>query len=158
MALRHRTVGGIGTGRLGVALAARLPRAGYDLAVWNRTRAKAEPLEQSGARIVGSAADLGGCDVVVTMVANSEVFEQVPIGEGGLLTAERAPRFLIDSSTVSAEASQRGRTAADKRGCTHRGRVVAGMSVYGSCAGSDRGEGPCSAPRLVAAAGLLSFS
>ncbi len=126
MEVQKPTVGWIGAGRMGVALASRLLRAGYDLAVWNRTRAKAEPLEERGARIVGSPADLAGRDVVVTMVANSEVFEMVTIGAGGLLTAEAAPRILIDSSTVSADASARVRAEAEKRGCALLAAPVSG--------------------------------
>lgn len=51
-------IGWIGTGRMGFQLAARLLDAGHDVAVYNRTRAKAEPLAERGAAIVGRPADL----------------------------------------------------------------------------------------------------
>ena len=60
------TVGWIGTGRMGAAMAARLARAGVDLTVWNRTRAKAEPLAELGCSIADSIADLRDRDVVFT--------------------------------------------------------------------------------------------
>ena len=113
MAADGNTIGWIGVGRMGVELAARLLRSGYDVSVWNRTREKAQPLEELGAIVVESPADLADRDVVVTMVSSSDVFEHVTIGEGGLLTREgAAPKVLVDSSTISEEASERVRTAA----------------------------------------------
>ena len=66
-------------------MAARLARAGADLAVWNRTRAKAEPLAELGATVVDAIADLRGRDVVFTMVSTPADLEQVLTGDGGLL-------------------------------------------------------------------------
>ncbi|HZM48028.1 MAG TPA: NAD(P)-binding domain-containing protein, partial [Burkholderiales bacterium] len=53
----HR-LGWIGIGRMGYAMAERLAKAGCDITVWNRTRAKAEPLAKSGARVAGTLAEL----------------------------------------------------------------------------------------------------
>ena len=61
-------LGWIGAGRMGFALASRLLAAGHDVAVWNRTRAKAEPLADLGATIVDAPADLADRDIVFTMV------------------------------------------------------------------------------------------
>jgi 3-hydroxyisobutyrate dehydrogenase-like beta-hydroxyacid dehydrogenase len=100
-------IGWIGVGRMGSPMIVRLLEAGYDVAVWNRTREKCDPLEERGATVVDSPAALADCDVVFTMVAGSEDLKAVTIGEGGLLTrGDRAPAILIDSSTVSAEASE----------------------------------------------------
>lgn len=46
------SIGWIGTGRMGFALARRLAKAALDISVWNRTDAKAEPLASDGAVIV----------------------------------------------------------------------------------------------------------
>ena len=100
-------IGWIGVGRMGGPMIARLLRSGYEVAIWNRTREKAEPFAAQGATVVDSPADLAGCDIVFTMVAGSEDFKQVTIGPGGVLTADGlSPAILIDSSTVSAEASE----------------------------------------------------
>ena len=48
-------IGWIGMGRMGFPMAERLLKAGYDVAIWNRTRAKAEPLAAAGGRIVDQA-------------------------------------------------------------------------------------------------------
>ena len=53
-------LGWIGIGRMGYAMAARLAKGGADLTVWNRTRAKAEPLAALGAKIADRAHRTGG--------------------------------------------------------------------------------------------------
>ncbi len=116
MALDDTTVGWIGAGRMGVALMDRLLDAGCDLAAWNRTRAKLEPLADAGATIVERPADLADRDVVFTMVSSSDVFEEVTTGTDGLLTGAAGPAVLVDSSTVSAESSERVRAQAAKVG------------------------------------------
>ncbi len=101
------TLGWIGTGRMGSVLASRLLEHGCDLAVYNRTRAKAEPLAQRGARIVDRPADLGDRDIVITSVAGSRDFAEVMTGGQGLLAnGHRVPSMVIDTSTVSMDVSQ----------------------------------------------------
>src|SRR5918997_2142781 len=110
-------IGWIGTGRMGAALASRLLDAGCDVAVYNRTAAKTRPLAELGATVVGCPADLADRDVVFVMVAASADLEEVTSGDGGVLTApDRAPGVLVDSSTVSVEASAAVRAKAGERG------------------------------------------
>jgi len=121
------SIGWIGAGRMGAELVGRLLAAGYDVAVYNRTRAKAEALAGRGATVVDRPVDLAGRDVVFTMVAASADLEQVTSGEGGLFTdPETAPKVLIDSSTVSQEASAGVRVAARKRGAELLAAPVSG--------------------------------
>jgi 3-hydroxyisobutyrate dehydrogenase len=119
-------VGWIGAGRMGAAMAARLAAAGVDLAVWNRTRAKAEPLRAHGATIAGSIAELADRDVVFTMVAASDDLAQVLTGPGGLLCQEAAPALVIDCSTVSSETSAAMRLACAERGTEFLAAPVSG--------------------------------
>src|SRR3954469_21866947 len=99
-------LGWIGAGRMGFALSSRLLEAGHDVAAWNRTRAKAEPLAQLGATIVDAPADRADRDIVFTMVGGGRDFQQVVIGDEGLLSREgAAPRVLVDSTTISPAAS-----------------------------------------------------
>ena len=117
MAATGLSLGWIGTGRMGYALVARLLRAGHDVAVYNRTRAKAEPLEELGATIVDWPGALADRDVVFTTVAASEDFRAVVLGPHGLLsTTGRCPQVIIDCSTVSADVSAEVRAAAEKLG------------------------------------------
>ncbi|MEO3872809.1 NAD(P)-dependent oxidoreductase [Nonomuraea sp. B12E4] len=120
-------VGWIGAGRMGAAMARRLARAGIDVAVWNRTRSKAEALVADGAEVAGSIGDLADRDVVFTMVASSQDLEQVLVGEGGLLGADGpVPAIIVDCSTVSAETSAAMRAAAERRGSEFLASPVSG--------------------------------
>ena len=120
-------IGWIGTGRMGYELVVRLLDAGFDVAVWNRTRAKAEPLVPLGATLVERPADLADRDIVFTMVSSSDVFVEVALGRDGLLTAEGvAPALLVDSSTISAEASEQVRRRGAELGCELLAAPVSG--------------------------------
>lgn len=126
MATAAPTIGWIGTGRMGSQLVRRLLAAGHDVSVWNRTRAKAEPLAESGAKVVDSPADLADRDIVFVMVSADKDLEAVIGGEGGLLTGGRAPKIIVDSSTVSPEVSARIRGVADSRGAGFLAAPVSG--------------------------------
>ncbi|MDL9978777.1 NAD(P)-dependent oxidoreductase [Microbacterium sp. ASV49] len=125
--MAEHTIGWIGTGRMGYALASRLRGFGHDITVYNRTRAKAEPLTGLGCGIVDRPVELSDRDVVFVMVSTSADLEEVLTGANGLLTdPDRAPRIIIDSSTVSAEASARMREAAAARGASLIAAPVSG--------------------------------
>jgi 3-hydroxyisobutyrate dehydrogenase len=114
--LRGKTLGWVGTGRMGYALATRLLEAGCDLWVYNRTRAKAEPLAELGATVVNAPAELAERDIVFTMVAGPEDFKAVVLGDDGLLSrSDAAPAVIVDSSTVSPDASAEVRAETDVR-------------------------------------------
>jgi 3-hydroxyisobutyrate dehydrogenase len=120
-------VGWIGAGRMGAAMAARLAAAGVQVAVWNRTKAKAEPLRERGCTVVDTIADLRGSDVVFTMVSTPADLAQVLLGDGGLLADERRlPRIVVDCSTVSTESSEQVRQECTARGITFLAAPVSG--------------------------------
>ncbi|HLJ04320.1 MAG TPA: NAD(P)-dependent oxidoreductase [Solirubrobacteraceae bacterium] len=119
-------LGWIGVGRMGRMLATRLLQAGCDLAVYNRTRAKAEPLAELGARIVESPVELGDRDVVFTMVAGSEDVREVIHGDHGLLTGDSRPELIIDSTTISPSVAAEIRTEVESRGVAMLAAPVSG--------------------------------
>jgi 3-hydroxyisobutyrate dehydrogenase-like beta-hydroxyacid dehydrogenase len=119
-------IGWIGAGRMGAALATRLLEAGFDVAVYNRTRAKAETLVEHGATVVDRPVELADRDVVFSMVSASADLLAVTSGEDGLLTADTGPGVLVDSSTVSAEASAQVRADAAKVGTEFLAAPVSG--------------------------------
>ena len=99
-------VGWIGTGRMGSALAERLLDADVDLWVYNRTRSKAEPLADKGAKVVDSPAELAGRDIVFTMVAGPQDVLDVAFGEEGVLAQpDIRPSILVDSTTIDSATS-----------------------------------------------------
>ncbi|GAA1016377.1 3-hydroxyisobutyrate dehydrogenase [Acrocarpospora pleiomorpha] len=105
------TVGWLGTGRMGTALAARLLDAGHELIVWNRTAARTRPLAERGAAVAATAAELGACDIVFVTVGGPADLVAVTYGQGGVLTGPRSPGVLVDCSTVSVETSDAVRAA-----------------------------------------------
>jgi 3-hydroxyisobutyrate dehydrogenase len=113
-----RRLGWLGTGRMGAEMARRLLMAGCDLAVYNRSPTKTEPLLRLGAKPAGSAADLGARDIVFIMVGSSDDLISAVLGPDGLMSGAdgAAPRVLVDCSTVSAEASARVRADVATRG------------------------------------------
>jgi 3-hydroxyisobutyrate dehydrogenase-like beta-hydroxyacid dehydrogenase len=138
------TVGWLGTGHMGAALAARIGRAGMDLTVWNRTRSKAEPLVDAGAKVADEPVELADRDLVFTMVSTSADLEQVV--ERLLSDPTKAPRILVDCSTVSTEASARVREVASERGIAF---LAAPVSGNGKVASAGKLSLVCSGPREV---------
>src|SRR6202048_2318915 len=114
--LKDYRLGCIGTGRMGYAMASRLLKNGCDVAVYNRTRAKAESLAEFGATILDSAADLADRDIVFTMVSGPDDLIEVVTGSKGVLSRSTAPKLLVDCSSVSTEASAAVREQAAARG------------------------------------------
>ena len=100
-----RRLGWLGTGRMGLEMGRRLLAAGCDLAVFNRSMSKAEPLIQLGAKPAQSAAELATRDIVFVTVGSSEDLISAVLGPAGLMSGPSAgPEVVIDCSTVSAEA------------------------------------------------------
>jgi len=114
---RKLKLGWIGTGRMGYEMAARLAQGGADVTVWNRTRAKAEPLTRHGAKIATSLADLADCDIVFCMVSTWDDVRQVVAGPNGLLSATgKLPRMVVECSSISLEGSAELRALLKERG------------------------------------------
>ena len=112
-----RRLGWLGTGRMGVEMGRRLLSAGCDLAVFNRSMSKAEPLIRLGAKPAGTAVELATRDIVFITVGSSDDLISAVLGPDGLMSGPGAgPAVLIDCSTVSAEASARVRAEIADRG------------------------------------------
>ena len=95
------TVAFIGLGRMGHGMAGRYLGAGFTVAVWNRSKAKAEDLIARGARWASSPADAAdGADAVVTMVADDEAARSVWLGKDGAATSMKPGSLAIECSTV----------------------------------------------------------
>jgi len=135
----HSRIGWLGTGRMGAVLIRRLLAAGEDVTVYNRTKARAEPLAADGAKIVDRAAELAQSDVVFVMVGTSQDLLDALLGSAGLMAGEHAPGVVVDLSTVSVEASRQVREELAARGTEFLAAPVMGN------------------PR-VAAAGKLTFA
>jgi len=91
----------LGLGGMGSRMARRLLDAGHDLAVWNRTLEKAQPLSAKGARVAATPADaVRRADVVITMVADPHALTEVIEGPHGVAAGISPDTTVIDMSTV----------------------------------------------------------
>jgi 3-hydroxyisobutyrate dehydrogenase len=116
-------LGWIGTGRMGFEMAARLAKGGCDIAVWNRTRAKAEPLAKYGAKIVDSLAELARRDIVFCMVSTWDDVREVM---GKLLAGQAKPRMVIECSSISLDGSAELRALLKQKGIEYLAAPVSG--------------------------------
>lgn len=93
---------------MGTGMARNLLRAGHQVAVYNRTRKKAEALADEGARVASSPADASReADAVLTMLADDTAVEQTVLGENGILRGLPAEAVHISQSTISTALARR---------------------------------------------------
>ena len=111
---------------MGYQLAGRLLRAGHDVAVYNRTRAKSEPLAEFGATIVDTPADLADRDIVFTIVTGPRELKELVLGPRGILSGAAKPRMIVDSTTASPAAGAEVRAAAAEQGVALLAAPVSG--------------------------------
>lgn len=141
-----KTIGWIGMGRMGYPMAERLINAGYNVHVWNRTRAKAEPLAAKGATLVDSPRDLAGVDILFTMVSTGKDVENVWFGENGVLSGDKTPATFVDCSSIAVEQSEALRERLAERGAKLLSSPVSGN---GKCVRSGKLSAVASGPREV---------
>ena len=101
-------VGFIGLGGMGRAMAQNLLAAGHELTVYNRTRSRADPLKDQGARVVETPAEAAaGVEAIVTMLADDRAVEDVVFGDQGVIVGLPRGAIHVSSSTISVELSGR---------------------------------------------------
>jgi len=116
-------LGWIGTGRMGYEMAARLAKGGCDIALWNRTRAKAEPLAKYGAKVVDTLPELAARDIVFCMVSTWEDVKEVM---QKLLSGSKQPKMVIECSSISLEGSAELRKMLQVKGIQYLAAPVSG--------------------------------
>jgi 3-hydroxyisobutyrate dehydrogenase len=140
-------LGWIGTGRMGYPMAERLLQAGHPLRVWNRTRAKAEPLAALGATLLGGPADLAEVDILFTMVSTGADLEQVLFGAGGVAAGDGAiPRVVVDCSSIGVDQGEAIRARLSERGAAMLAAPVSGNAL---CVRAGKLSAVCSGPEAA---------
>lgn len=131
------TVGVVGAGRMGSAIAHALRAAGHDLIVWNRTRDAADRLAgEVGGRAVDHPRDVAdAADVSISMLADGAAVDTVYGAPDGLIAGARHGTVLVDSSTVPPAVLQRHEPAIRERGAG-----VLDAPVSGSVALAESGK------------------
>lgn len=111
------SVGFIGLGIMGGAMAANLLKAGFNLTVWNRTPGRITPLAQAGAAVGDSPADVAGRSAItVVCVSDTPDVEEVILGPHGVLHGARSGSLVVDCSTISPQATRAIAEQLGKRG------------------------------------------
>src|SRR5258708_25254848 len=131
-------VGFIGLGNMGTGMARNLLKAGHSVTVYNRTRSRAEELQQAGASIAASPADASRGEVVITMLADDHAVEQVVFGDdgsAGVLSALDSNSIHLSMSTISVALS-------DKLAAAHasRGNAYVAAPVFGRPAAAEAAQ------------------
>jgi 3-hydroxyisobutyrate dehydrogenase/glyoxylate/succinic semialdehyde reductase len=123
-------IGFIGLGIMGSRMAANRQKHGYPLVVFNRTRAKAEPLLGPCGTFSDSPAKLAEqVDVVFTMLAHPDAVEQAALGPDGFLDHLRANALWVDCSSVNPSFSRKmAAEAARRRDFGTKIEVILGLS------------------------------
>src|SRR5215470_3425382 len=121
-------IGWIGMGRMGFPMAERLLKAGHSVSIWNRTRAKAEPLASAGGKIVDKPVDLADVDVLFSIVSTGKDLEEVYFGKDGVVSRAngKLPRIFVDCSTIAVEESADIRKRLRERGSDFVAAPVSG--------------------------------
>jgi 3-hydroxyisobutyrate dehydrogenase len=119
-------LGWIGMGRMGFSMAERLIKAGHDVTIWNRTRAKAEPLAAKGGKVVDKPVDLGGVDVLFSIVSAGKDLKEVLFGPNGAATGDKVPPIIVDCSTIAVSESAEIRAKLKERGSDFVASPVSG--------------------------------
>jgi len=127
MTKNNLRIGWIGAGRMSAPMATRLLRAGYNVAIWNRTREKAQALAEFGATIANSISDLANADIVFSIVSTGKDLEEIYFGKDGLAdSSKKMPRILVDCSTIAIGESASIRARLDKLGSSFVAAPVSG--------------------------------
>jgi len=124
---------------MGSGMAGNLLKAGFSVAVYNRTPAKAQALVSSGARLASTPFEAAkGASVVIAMLADDAASREVWLGECGALAAAAKGAVLVESSTVSPA-------------------WIAELAAHAAQHGSEFIDAPVTGSRMQAEAGQLSF-
>ena len=117
----------LGTGIMGAAMARNLLAADMEVRVWNRSREKAEPLAESGAKVADSPAEAAdGARFVLTMLADADAVAEAVGGESGALPALPDDGVWLQMSTVGLEGHERLSALADEHGVAYVDAPVLG--------------------------------
>ena len=137
--MTKQSVALLGLGTMGAGMAENLLRAGFPLAVYNRSRAKAEAFTGQGARVAENPADAArGASVIISMLADDVASRAVWLGSDGAVAAAESGAVLVDCSTVTPA-------------------WIAELAQAASARGLEFLDAPVTGSRLQAAGGQLTF-
>jgi 2-hydroxy-3-oxopropionate reductase len=93
---------------MGLPMALNLRRAGFTLAVYNRTRARAEPLKDAGAFVCANPREVAEkADIIFTCVSDTPDVNEVLFGKDGVSSGAKKGAVVVDMSTISPDSTKR---------------------------------------------------
>ncbi|OXM82545.1 NAD(P)-dependent oxidoreductase [Paenibacillus rigui] len=123
-------IGFIGTGVMGQSMVKNLMAAGYQLHVYNRTKAKTEPLVALGAISHDSPGELARhVDLLISMVGYPHDVEQIYLSEQGILANAKPGTLLVDMTTSSPSLARRIEQEAANKQCFSLDAPVSGGDI-----------------------------
>lgn len=123
-------IGWIGLGNMGNPMSQNLLKAGHEVTVWNRTKAKAEEVLAAGAQWANTPKELAeNCEYIFTMVSDGPTLQSVTLGENGVVAGLSPNKVVIDMSTVSPEESTKVNDAIEAKECKFIRGPVTGSTV-----------------------------
>lgn len=126
----------LGTGTMGAPMARNLARAGLEVAAWNRTAAKAQPLAEEGVRVARESAEAAaGSDLLVTVLADAAAIEAVLASGQSPLAALGGDGIWVQMSTVGVPGADRLAALAAEHGV-----AFVDAPVLGSAEPAEKGE------------------
>lgn len=124
---QNMTIGFIGLGIMGSAIAANLQKAGFKLVIWNRSATSCTPFVNAGAvQAVSPKAVAEASDIVITMMSDPDAVKAVRDGDQGIIAGLRPGTGYLDMSTVDVETSRRSALSAHEQGALFLEAPVAG--------------------------------
>ena len=123
-------VGWIGLGNMGLPMSTNLLKAGNDVTVWNRTKSKAQPVLDEGAKWADSPKEVAeSCDIIFTMVSDGPTLQAVTLDNNGVVAGLSSGKVVIDMSTVSPAESAKVNAAIESKDCKFLRAPVTGSTV-----------------------------
>lgn len=115
--MNMKKIGFIGVGIMGKSMVRNLRKAGYEVAIYTRTKAKAEDVIAEGAVWCDTVAECAkGRDAVITIVGYPKDVEEVYFGENGIIANADPGTYVIDMTTTSPRLAVRIWEEAEKAG------------------------------------------
>ena len=129
MDLKKEKIGFIGLGIMGLPMASNLIKDGFNLVVYNRTLSKCSQLEEKGAVVVQTPADVAkNAKMIITMVTDSPDVEDILLGEKGIMSTIEEGSIVIDMSTISPKITKELNGKLNSKGCYMVDAPVSGGS------------------------------
>ena len=130
LAKEQTVIGFIGIGVMGKSMARHLLKAGYELYVYTRTKAKADELLAEGAKWAETPKEIAEyANVIITMIGYPSDVEEVYLGEQGLITNGKPGTYVLDMTTSKPSLAEKIYHAAKEKGMAALDAPVSGGDI-----------------------------